>query len=143
MSDRKPVCGRVQAIPGEQVTSPNIVSFSGRVAMEEAGGMELRAYKEGVKDPGVQGRPGGAGPSWNSSRLVVFLADLAFTQTVVNLLSTAAWRGVWNLWDLYLYYGLLQVLNTGHSIFSSIKSIMNMVLRCSSKLTLSHTYVKI
>ena len=77
--------------------------------MEEDGGMEPRPSKDGVG-------PGGSASSWSSSRVLLFLVDLAFTQTVVNLLSTAAWRGVWNLWDLYLYYGLLQVLNTGNSI---------------------------
>ena len=46
-------------------------------------------------------------------QLGVLLVDFLFAQTVINLLSTAAWRGVWNLWDLYLYGGAdlgLQVL---------------------------------
>ena len=38
-------------------------------------------------------------------QLGVLLVDFLFAQTVINLLSTAAWRGVWNLWDLYLYGG--------------------------------------
>ena len=36
----------------------------------------------------------------------LLLLDFVFTQTVVNMLSTSAWRGIWNLWDLYLYGGL-------------------------------------
>ena len=42
-----------------------------------------------------------AGPG----HLLLLLVDFLFAQTVINLLSTAAWRGVWNLWDLYLYGG--------------------------------------
>lgn len=38
--------------------------------------------------------------------LMLLLLDFVFTQTVVNMLSTSAWRGIWNLWDLYLYGGL-------------------------------------
>ena len=37
---------------------------------------------------------------------LLLLLDFVFTQTVVNLLSTSAWRGIWNLWDLYLYGGI-------------------------------------
>ena len=36
----------------------------------------------------------------------LLLLDFVFTQSVVNMLSTSAWRGIWNLWDLYLYGGL-------------------------------------
>ena len=36
----------------------------------------------------------------------LLLLDFVFTQTVLNMLSTSAWRGIWNLWDLYLYGGL-------------------------------------
>ena len=38
--------------------------------------------------------------------LMLLLLDFVFTQTVLNMLSTSAWRGIWNLWDLYLYGGL-------------------------------------
>ena len=37
---------------------------------------------------------------------MLLLLDFVLTQTVVNMLSTSAWRGIWNLWDLYLYGGL-------------------------------------
>merc|ERR1719220_1734698 len=45
---------------------------------------------------------------WSCSpkQLLLLLLDFVFTQTVLNMLSTSAWRGVWNLWDLYLYGGL-------------------------------------
>jgi len=48
---------------------------------------------------------------WNCSpkQLLLLLLDFVFTQTVLNMLSTSAWRGVWNLWDLYLYGGLYLV----------------------------------
>ena len=42
---------------------------------------------------------------WGMRRAMLLLLDFCFAQTVINLLSTAAWRGVWNLWDLYLYGG--------------------------------------
>ena len=44
--------------------------------------------------------------SCNSKDLLLLLLDFVFTQTVVNILSTSAWRGIWNLWDLYLYGGI-------------------------------------
>merc|ERR1719369_1330820 len=39
-----------------------------------------------------------------STEKVIFLSlvDFVFTQTWVNLLSTASWRGVWNLLDILL-----------------------------------------
>ena len=39
-----------------------------------------------------------------SMEKVIFLSlvDFLFTQTWVNLLSTASWRGVWNLLDIFL-----------------------------------------
>ena len=40
---------------------------------------------------------------------MLLLLDFVLTQTVVNMLSTSAWRGIWNLWDLYLYGGLYLV----------------------------------
>ena len=43
---------------------------------------------------------------WSFKDFALLLLDFVFTQTVLNMLSTSAWRGIWNLWDLYLYGGL-------------------------------------
>jgi hypothetical protein len=70
-----------------------------------------------------------AGLAPTPARLLLLL-DFCFTQTVVNLLSTSAWRGVWNLWDLYLYggadYGLdivgvFQVRSVGRDVRRAIQ----------------------
>ena len=38
----------------------------------------------------------------SSSKVLLLLAlDFVFVQTVINTLSTATWRGVWNLLDVF------------------------------------------
>merc|ERR1719209_186162 len=55
---------------------------------------------------------GGANPPQKNFFLWLLL-DFFFTQTVVNLLSTASWRGVWNLLDdaVTQDFGSLATLN--------------------------------
>ena len=43
----------------------------------------------------------GAEISLSSYHLALWLGiDFLFTQTVINILSTASWRGVWNIFDI-------------------------------------------
>ena len=58
------------------------------------------------------GRSVGTEIALSSGNLALWLIiDFLFTQTVINLLSTASWRGVWNIIDIVFggEAGLFQV----------------------------------
>ena len=78
--------------------------YKGWLGEEEVLRKEEERGKTAVAKNGVESKQ----QRWNCSpkQLLLLLLDFVFTQTVLNMLSTSAWRGVWNLWDLYLYGGL-------------------------------------
>ena len=69
-------------------------------------GEEEVARKDEEKTMAKNAEPKQQKWSCSPKDLMLLLVDFVFTQTLLNMLSTSAWRGIWNLWDLYLYGGL-------------------------------------
>ena len=67
----------------------------------------------------------GASPVPHQGLLALLLTDFLLTQSLLNLLSTASWRGVWNLLDL-------QVL----ALYGSLSTTRGCLLTCGLSLLL-------
>jgi len=84
----------------------------------------------------------GAEISLSSYHLALWLGiDFLFTQTVINILSTASWRGVWNIFDI-IFSGKQGVFHDeahkDSAVTCSVGIILNIFIYASSKSIQNH-----